>query len=106
MKALMVTILLLFPGLASAASDCRVVEYQDRYVATCDGEPQHPSGITRSVATQDAAESPVATVALRPSAGSMPQRSGRQGRPPAEELDQARAGRMRLISQQQEKDQQ
>lgn len=115
MKASAVGILLLFPCVAFAASDCRVIEYPDRYVAACDGEPQPAIGARRSGVAAAGAESLVAAVSARAAAkqagdgddaGRTQLRTGRQGRPPAADLETARGERMRLILEQQKKDRQ
>ncbi|MBJ6725977.1 hypothetical protein [Geomesophilobacter sediminis] len=38
MKKLILIVIVLLPGLVGAASDCRVVDFQDHYEAVCDGE--------------------------------------------------------------------
>jgi hypothetical protein len=115
MKAPAVAILLLFPCIAFAASDCRVIEYPDRYVAVCDGDPQPATGVRRSGVAEAGTGSLVAAVTPRPPSsqaddgddeGRTQLRTGRQGRPPAATLEMARGERMRLILEQQKKDQQ
>jgi hypothetical protein len=112
MRILILSLMSLLPGIASAGTDCTIVEYPERYEAVCVGEPA--AAASSSQGTPSAAMADVAArMAAASSARRVPAAEGdgaalaasRAGlrKPRASELTAARTGRQSLIMEQRQR---